>query len=299
MTTMTTIPDQQNPLVFTRYLYPKEEVKHSLLLSLLERQLDEALFWTYELYYSGLENELWRFIESIYNEFYALSNHPSLGKCLSSLYEKWCDEPDDDIIFGTMIKNLINRTFNVNQFMEIYLHVKCDPIKVCIKPGKFLRLTISPEFVEKYRTIDAEEGKARLVLQQACQYPIRKNYNVLFKCSNLDITDLYRLHWLYYCWDCPLWRQRMKDYGGIVNHEKRSIDFHDEDKEETFYDLYGYEPDEQPLEIRSKNIGTGQEKQITIKEFSEKFGGTMQKKTIKISGSILNRQVSEAVHDHC
>ena len=43
---------------FTRYLYLKEEVEVALLVSLLNKDKERALFWAYELYYSGLANEL-------------------------------------------------------------------------------------------------------------------------------------------------------------------------------------------------------------------------------------------------
>ena len=36
-------------LVFTRYLYLKDEVKLSLLVSILNKS-DDAIFWAYELY---------------------------------------------------------------------------------------------------------------------------------------------------------------------------------------------------------------------------------------------------------
>jgi hypothetical protein len=56
------------PLVFTRYLYSKEEVERSLFLALLEHQWKEALFWGYELYYSGYQMYIMNFAMNIYNE---------------------------------------------------------------------------------------------------------------------------------------------------------------------------------------------------------------------------------------
>ena len=125
-----------NPLVFTRYLYSKEEVYHSLLIALLEKQLDEALYWTYEIYFSGFEEELWLYIKSVYEQFYQLSNVPALGTCLEDLYQKWLDEPSENRMFGSMIKNLITRPYNVVLFMETYMAVKCEPYVPCVKPGQ-------------------------------------------------------------------------------------------------------------------------------------------------------------------
>ena len=44
-------------LVFTRYLYVKDEVRISLLVSILNKS-DDAIFWAYELFYSGFKTEL-------------------------------------------------------------------------------------------------------------------------------------------------------------------------------------------------------------------------------------------------
>jgi hypothetical protein len=271
-----------NPLVFTRYLYSKEEVYHSLLIALLEKQLDEALYWTYEIYFSGFEEELWLYIKSIYEQFYQLSNVPALGTCLEDLYQKWLDKPSENRMFGSMIKNLITRPYNVVLFMETYMAVKCEPYVPCIKPGKFLRLNMTAEEVAKYETIVPEYQKARFVLPKAYRYPIRKNVGKLFQRSCSDIKQPYRYNWTYYCWDCPFWRRIMEGtYNGKVNHENWRVDF-DDDCAEEFYDHFGYEPDEQKFEIQAMSIGLGNEVHMTIKDFAERYGAVLSKKTIRL-----------------
>jgi hypothetical protein len=54
-------------IVFTRYLYPMVDVKQSLLLSLLDKNSNEALFWAYELFHSGFEENTFDYIYSIYD----------------------------------------------------------------------------------------------------------------------------------------------------------------------------------------------------------------------------------------
>ena len=44
-------------MIFTRYLYLHDEVKIALMASLLNKS-NASIFWAYELYYSGFENEL-------------------------------------------------------------------------------------------------------------------------------------------------------------------------------------------------------------------------------------------------
>lgn len=272
---------QVNPLVFTRYLYPREQVNHSLLIALLEKQVDESLFWTYELYHSGFEEELYSYIYSIYETFYKSSNSGALGKCIVDLYDKWTMDQSQHYLFGSMIKNLICRPYNVNPFMETYVGVKCEPNNTMVKEGKFLRMNYSAEDAKAYETVSQ---KARLVLPQVYKYAIRHNVAALFQCSTMNIKEQYQMHWTYYCWDCPYWRAIMENkYFGRINHEERTVDFYD-DASDHFYDHYGYQPDEQLIEVQQKSIGTGQEAQMTIKDFAERYGGTMVKKTIRLVG---------------
>jgi hypothetical protein len=270
-------------VVFTRYLYPKEQVYHSLLIALLEKATDEALFWCYELYHSGYQEDLYLFIESLYDNFYKSTNSPVLKNCIEDLYQKWCEDPNQHHLFGSMIKNLICRPYSVNLFMENYIGVKCEQHVGDTKPAKFLRMQFSIENSNFYETIDAEPGKARFVLKKAYRFPIRKNIAVLFQSSYPDVKEEYLNHWLYYSRGCPLWQDRIEKHGGVINHEKRDIDFEDESSD-AFYDLYGYEPDEQTSEIQSFSIGIGDDKtkQMNIREFAERYGAFIVKKTIRI-----------------
>ena len=65
------------PFTLTRYLYIKEDVMISLIISVFEKKYDESLFWSSELYYSGYENEIALFIVSLYDNFFR-SNNPKL-----------------------------------------------------------------------------------------------------------------------------------------------------------------------------------------------------------------------------
>jgi hypothetical protein len=272
---------QINPLVFTRYLYSKEQVYHSLLIALLDKDSDESLYWTYEIYHSKFQEDLYKYIKMIYDMFYCESNGPMLGKCIDDLYGKWNQDRAQHHLFGSMIKNLLCRPYNVNKFMETYMGVKCEPYVPRIKEGKFLRINMKPEDIKIYETIEAEEGRARFVLEKAYRFPIRKNVSTIFACSNVEMKEEYRMHWLYYCWDCPLWRRRIEECGGKLNHEKRHVEFDDDDID-AFYDFYGFEPDEQKLMVQQFSIGLGTEKQMTLKDFADKYGGTMIKKKIKL-----------------
>jgi len=54
-------------------------------------------------------------------------------------------------------------------------------------------------------------------------------------------------NWLYYCANTPIWESRIREHGGKVIGER--VVFETDDKLETFYERWGLEPDEQPLEM--------------------------------------------------
>jgi hypothetical protein len=100
---------------FTRYLYIKDEVKYSILISLLKKN-DEARFWAYEFYYSGFKDELWEFIWKIYYDFYASLN-PKFKKFLSEKHVAWKETPTNDLIIAQIIDNIKIRPWNMDVFL--------------------------------------------------------------------------------------------------------------------------------------------------------------------------------------
>jgi len=107
-----TIPVPGSNLVFTRYLYLKDEVKNALLLSILNKS-DDAIFWAYELYYSGYKNELFNFIWQIYYDFFATQN-PTFAAYLS---KKLSSKEIEDRLVSSIVQNLLIRSFNTDVFL--------------------------------------------------------------------------------------------------------------------------------------------------------------------------------------
>jgi hypothetical protein len=97
--------------VFTRYLYEKEEVKLSLLISILKRK-EEACFWAYELYYSGFKEELKTLFWSIYYDFFATLN-PAFNIYLLKQFKETFTEK----IVGQLVEDFKIRPFNLDVFM--------------------------------------------------------------------------------------------------------------------------------------------------------------------------------------
>lgn len=139
--------------------------------------------------------------------------------------------------------------------------------------------------IEPYKTI--ETGRADTILQRACRFAVKKEYNKLFDTviPTYDVLrNAYYYHWLYYCLDTPIWRYRIFQYKGRLNHEKKTIEFDDEDNLQEFYDKWGYYPDEQPAEVEQKTIGgRHQGRSVSIMEFCMRFDAMPIIKKVKVA----------------
>ena len=52
-------------VVLSRYLYSIADVKQSLFLSILEHNSEQSMFWGYELYFSGFQEEAFDYLLEI------------------------------------------------------------------------------------------------------------------------------------------------------------------------------------------------------------------------------------------
>jgi hypothetical protein len=246
-------------LILTRYLYIKQEVLASLAISLIESNLDESLFWAYELYYSGFEKECMDFLISIYHEWY-VSKNPRLAKFLNTQYKKW-SESKEVYRLATLIRNFMNREFVISkgEFGDGLL-TNGDACKNEYAPDNGFYIQLDESEITKYKTAEKEkEEQPYRVLQRGCRFNIRNYANSIFGCGHADISKedlylIYRNQWLYYASFSPIWYDRIETYGGYIHHELKAVTFVNEDDEDEFYDEYGYNPDEQPKEVIGKFI---------------------------------------------
>ena len=108
----------KSPIIFTRYLYLKDEVELSLLVSLLNKK-DSAIYWAFELYYSGFEEELFQHLWKIYYDFYYTLN-PSFQEYFVKKYKEWTKSSsngDCDRIIALIVGDLLIRPHNLDVFM--------------------------------------------------------------------------------------------------------------------------------------------------------------------------------------
>ena len=115
----------------------------------------------------------------------------------------------------------------------------------------------------QYDTIDVTNDGVRAyrILQSACICGIDDlKYLILFKLERYkiktpnDLIDIYNNKWLYHASFSPVWFDRIKQHRGYVDYIKQTVEFVDEDQRQEFYSKYGYEPDEQPMNVKEKSI---------------------------------------------
>ena len=116
---MSSTVNYEPSVVFTRYLYIKNEVKIALFTSLLERNEEKSLFWAYELYYSGCEKELLDLIWNIYFDCYCPLN-PTFSTFLREnqvKLEKSKKPEEKREIISLVINNFLIRPYSLDVFL--------------------------------------------------------------------------------------------------------------------------------------------------------------------------------------
>ena len=346
----------QNQIVFTRYLYLKDEVEIALLVSLLNKN-EDAIFWAFELYFSGFEDELFELFWKFYFEFYASFN-PTFEAYLIQKQNAFLSSSSDEKqkLVGTIVNNLLIRKYTLDVFM---LHQVTSSFEIEIEEEKTLEILLEKKDYEQIASfvLDvAREDELENILERSIDYFIMKKVNLkkqkiikefkkhlyknkraivlsrimhyyylmkgfkmgkslyvsvdmedtityetilngevttfrpykilpmacicgtndlkylgLFKLKReiykeLGIKNEYDYHWEYHAYLSPVWRKRMERFQGFLNHERKRLEFPDDDLFEEFYEEYAYEPDEQKMCTKEKNIP-----QITFEKSCKNF----------------------------
>jgi len=158
---------------FTRYLYIIEETKLALLVAILNKS-DNALFWAYELYYSGLVQELVSIIWQIYYDFFATLN-PAFASYLSKKIGEFKNTSEASI-FSSIIQSLLYRPFNTDMFFLRTLTTlyQCDV-----------------EYFDENSISDIASFKANMISWMAnCDYRSVAQW-ILHENTTLPLTQIY------------------------------------------------------------------------------------------------------------
>ena len=57
-------------MILTRHLYNKEDVLKVLFQSIIKKNKQRAMFWAFELYYSGFGEEVFQYLLQIYEKYF-------------------------------------------------------------------------------------------------------------------------------------------------------------------------------------------------------------------------------------
>lgn len=244
-------------LTLTRYLYNVTGVYDKLKTCIVQNEYIEALFWAYELYYSGLDREVVDFLFEI-----AKDDLPNSTRLFKFLSKKKTVSLNDPTFIATIIKNVIIR-----------LHIVTNP-----NFHMFVIVTV-PE-IESYQT--TVQLPAYTTISKTCKYSLRitepfisesdidealpdrtygekwyereASHNSMKKILIADYKREYLVdfckNWLYYAVSkTPIWKNRLLQYHGKVDENSKTIIFENDDYLEGFYELYGFEPESQKQEI--------------------------------------------------
>ena len=287
---MTITEDQKYYLTtLTRYLYSRIEVKQSLFISLLQKDVSQSLFWGYELYYSGFQAETFDFVNDIYQEIYEKLN-PDIKAFIDRMVSEWskCDNDDKDCNLGSIIYSLALRDYDIVAFTKTKLSYNITNDNPDIKDTPLCVCTMLPEHIEKYKThiVSTETGeKAYKVLSTIQLYPIIKDHNNLFDTQMPeDFKHIYHASletWLFYAARSPVWLQRIEEHNGTIDTDNMKVVFEDDEDEVKFCELWDYEQAELPSNIHELSLGTGKEKQLTMKQFCKRHKYTVVSKITK------------------
>ena len=135
-------------LIFTRLLYPKDEVVESIWYC-FENKIgyDETLFWCYELYTSGFEEDTMQILFSLYFCYVSFHNKDLLPE-LDELYSKWKFETireEKAIYIHLFLEKIYNQKYSnlVKNLLDTYRQTSKHG-KVTLFKGK------KPKWLEDY-----------------------------------------------------------------------------------------------------------------------------------------------------
>ncbi len=114
-----------NSIVLTRYLYLKQQVIVAFIGSILDKNIDDALFWAYELLYSGFKQELIKLLWKIYFDFFYALN-PSFEVYFMKKHKTLKNDAEFSIFIADIIQDLIVRPYSVDLFIFRYLFDKIE-----------------------------------------------------------------------------------------------------------------------------------------------------------------------------
>ena len=230
----------------TRYLYLKVAVIRSLIISLDLRDTDAAIYWAYELYNSGFQHEVMNYLLHYLNYFY--DSYPKFKRSIKNRYEKWkLDYKTHYTFLASFVKNLCIRDQNRTQK----------------EPKTILIVQVKEEKIEYLNT--KKINNPSHYLEEVILYyaiPVCLGYEEITDFNNEDdaIDFIRSPNWLYHASHSPIWRARIHKHNGKIIDEEKKVVFENEEDFEKFHSKFGFDIDEQPLNILMALVGHSKQK---------------------------------------
>lgn len=256
--------------VFTRYLYVVQDVFWSLLCCILKKEKEDAIFWAYELYYSGFSHKVIHFLEFIYSEFHEHVNSPKVKRFLEKKIKELRIHSNKEWVLATIVATMSSRECDMEGFLVKYGEFERSYTPIREKNKTHIYPIYQEKDIVPYKTVSDGVVSKRDILSLVCTHSTYKdpekliasthceylNNIITHPYSREELTHMFRYEWEYYSYFTPIWKTRGEQYGAVLNHNTKKLEFASDDIEELFYRKYGYEPDEQPLDVLGNCIGS-------------------------------------------
>ena len=303
----------------------------SLMKALLNKNSEEALFWSYEIYYSGFKEEIIVYLMQIYYDFYA-SHNKDIHNFLLSLVKDWQKNNLKHWIVGAIVENLVHHDSytdsftlqkmknkanyknklvkqdkiypemlkimewtndeeiinwfnenhdadivdlinqiknNIDSMVDAFIRIKSIDFIPLIKSVTMaylfsymcenkntnkICLVLDNDMISLYKTPIHIPNHCNRVLCKARLYQTTVDYSdtFVFSRKNQTMEEYYDMlrYWLFYASYSPIWSQRIHKYNGIIDYDKKTVEFHDDNDMEEFYSYYAYDLDEENTAFR-------------------------------------------------
>lgn len=196
----------------TRFSYEKSEVYISLYFSVLDKNFDESMFWSYELMRSGFIHELISFYMTLHFDFFYMFNE-GFETQIQRYYEQILDllnQPQSKEVISEIVHIVANIVYNfiVRPFSILSWLKKQYDVDINMKMES---TDYTKRFKEKIPEMNFREMNTSLY--NYAKYAIRKRESVFMKHGLVANTDI-SLNWLSGIQNTPYWKEVVMHFGG-------------------------------------------------------------------------------------
>ena len=254
-------------IVLTRYLYNKPRVIESLEEAINAKEYELALYWAYEIYYSGFEDEviqfLIAFVETRFTHHVKLCAYirKKCNECAqtydvckeSGINNSLCILSKDATIVATIIKNMFMKNYTKPETNKPrFIAIKKDQIEKynTVEPMQYIPLNGIIDGVYPNSNVHLCKWKHLSIVCEKAVHTIQ-----MTKKEERGLLNIFRHNWIFYASRSPIWKTRILEYHGKIDGRKKTVEFENDDDLDGFCDTYDYEPDEQSIYTQKKCMG--------------------------------------------